>query len=70
MDPVTIANLIAQSITLAINAYTQIQAANANAVKTIEEVLADADLNWDAIASTAAAQIAKDQAAIAASPTV
>jgi cobalamin biosynthesis protein CbiG len=69
MDPVTIANLIAQSLSLSITAYNQIQAANANAVKSIEEALADADLNWDAIASIAAAQIAKDKAAIAAAPT-
>ena len=70
MDPVTIANLIAQSLTLGITAYNQIQAANANSVKSIEEALADADLNWDAIAAVATAQIAKDQAAIAAQPLV
>ena len=69
MDPVTIASLIAQSLSLGITAYNQIQQANANAVKTIEEALADADLNWNAIATVAAAQIAKDQAAIAAQPT-
>ena len=68
MDPVTIANLIAESLALGIQAYNQIQQANANAVKTVEEALADADLNWDAIASVAAAQIAKDKAAIAAQP--
>jgi hypothetical protein len=66
MDAATIANLIAQSIALSINVYNQIQQANANSVKTIEQALADADLNWDAVAATATAQIAKDKAAIAA----
>jgi hypothetical protein len=66
MDAATIANLIAQSLALGINAYNQIQQANANAVKTIEEALADADLNWASIAAVADAQIAKDKAAIAA----
>jgi hypothetical protein len=62
MDPTTLAALIAQLIPLGINIYTQIQQANANTLKPIEQVLADADVNWDAIAVAAAAQIAKDQA--------
>ena len=62
MDPTTLAALIAQLIPLGINIYTQIQQANANTLKPIEQVLADADVNWDVIAVAAAAQIAKDQA--------
>ena len=62
MDPTTLATLIAQLIPLGINIYTQIQQANANTLKPIEQVLAEADVNWDAIAVAAAAQIAKDQA--------
>lgn len=62
MDPTTLAALIAQLIPLGINIYTQIQQANANTLKPIEQVLAEADVNWDAIAVAAAAQIAKDQA--------
>ena len=62
MDPTTLAALMAQLIPLGINIYTQIQQANANTLKPIEQVLAEADVNWDAIAVAAAAQIAKDQA--------
>jgi len=66
MDPTTLANLIAQLIPLGINIYSQIQQGNTNAMKPIEQVLAEADANWDAIAVAAAAQIVKDKAAIAA----
>jgi hypothetical protein len=71
MDPTTLANLLAQLIPLGINIYSQIQQANANSLKPIEQVLAEADANWDAIAVAAAAQIAKDKEAIASqSPTL
>ena len=59
MDPVTLANLLAQLIPLGINAYTQIQQANADQLKPIEDVLAAADANWDAIAKAAQAELAK-----------
>jgi hypothetical protein len=58
MDPVTLANLLAQLIPLGINIYSQIQQANADQLKPIEQILAAADKNWDAIAKAAQEQIA------------
>jgi prophage tail gpP-like protein len=57
MDPVTLANLLAQLIPLGINIYSQIQQANADQLKPIEQILAAADTNWDAIAAAAQKQI-------------
>jgi hypothetical protein len=57
MDPVTLANLLAQLIPLGINVYTQIQQANSDKLKPIEEILSAADSNWDAITKSAQVQI-------------
>jgi hypothetical protein len=57
MDPVTLANLLAQLIPLGINIYSQIQQANADQLKPIEQILAAADTNWGAIAAAAQKQI-------------
>ena len=57
MDPITFANLLAQLIPLGVNLYAQIQQANAAQLKPIEDILATADTNWDAIAKAAQAQV-------------
>lgn len=56
MDPVALATLLSQLIPLGINVYTQIQQANANALVPIEQVLASADADWDAVIKQAQAQ--------------
>ena len=57
MDPVALATLLSQLIPLGINVYTQIQQANANALVPIEQVLASADADWDAVIKQAQAQM-------------
>jgi hypothetical protein len=59
MDPIVLANLIAQLLPLGVNIYTQIQQANADQLKPVEEILAVADANWDSIMKVAQAEIAK-----------
>ena len=49
MDPLAIANLLAQLLPLGINLYKEIQAANTGDLKPIEEILAAADANWNAV---------------------
>lgn len=56
MDPVALATLLSQLIPLGINVYTQIQQANANALAPIEQVLASADADWDAVIKQAQGQ--------------
>jgi hypothetical protein len=58
MDPVVLAQLLAQLIPLGMQVYTQIQQANAGALKPLSDVLAAADADWDAVAAAAAAQLA------------
>ena len=53
MEPVALANLLAQLIPLGINVYTQIQQANTEQLKPIEDVLALADKNWQSITDAA-----------------
>jgi hypothetical protein len=59
MDPVTIANLLAQLLPLGIKLYQEIQQANQDKLKPLAEILAAADSNWDAVATAAQAEIAK-----------
>lgn len=56
---VALAQLLSQLLPLGISAYTQIQQANQDQLKPIEEVLAAADGNWDEIVKAAKAELAK-----------
>jgi len=53
MDPITIANLIAQLIPAGMQLYNEIRKANPAALPPLETILAQADANWDAIAAAA-----------------
>ncbi len=59
MDPVALANLLAQLIPLGLKVYTGIQQANADQLQPIETILAAADANWDAVAAAAQAELNK-----------
>ena len=59
MDPITLANLLAQLIPLGMNIYSQIQQANANQLKPLADVIAAADANFDEILKAAQAELAK-----------
>jgi hypothetical protein len=59
MDPVTLANLLAQLLPLGIKLYEEIQQANQDKLKPLAEILTAADSNWDAVATAAQAEIAK-----------
>ena len=66
MDPASalaLAQLLAQLLPLGISAYTQIQQANQDQLKPIEEVLAAADAQWDSVIKAAQAELAKTPAA-------
>ena len=52
-----IAQLIAQLLPVAVNAYKEIQQANQSSLPPVETILASADANWDQIAATAQAQL-------------
>jgi len=54
-----LAGLIAQEIPVAIALYKQIAAAHAGSLPPVEEILAKADAQWDAVATAAAAELAK-----------
>ena len=56
MNFAALATLLEQLIPLGIQAYEQL-VQNGSASKTTAELLAQADLNWDAIAATAKGQI-------------
>jgi hypothetical protein len=57
MDPIVLANLLAQLLPLGIQVYTQIQQANSGTVKPIEEILANADVNFDSVIAAAQKQL-------------
>ena len=59
MDPVAIANLLSLLLPLGVKLYTEIQQANADQLKPIEDILAAADGNWDAVTAAAQAELAK-----------
>lgn len=62
MDPIALANLLAILIPLGTKIYTGIQAANADKLKPLADILAAADANWDSITAAANAEIAKQGA--------
>ncbi len=57
MDPVLLANLLAQLLPLGVQVYREIQQANADQLKPIEDILTAADTNWDAVTATAQAEL-------------
>ena len=57
---IALATLLAQEIPAAIALYKQIAAAHAEAqLPPVETILAKADAQWDAVATAAAAELAK-----------
>jgi hypothetical protein len=56
MDEAGVVNLLAQLIPLGITLYQKI-AANVTGAATIEQVLAQADVNWNGIEATAQQQL-------------
>ena len=59
MDPVALANLLSLLLPLGMKVYTGIQQANADKLKPIEDILAAADVNWDAVITAAQGELAK-----------
>jgi hypothetical protein len=57
MDPAQIANLIALGIQAGTQAYAAIRAAHSDVVPPLEDVLAQADANYDQIIANANAQL-------------
>lgn len=58
MDPVTLAALIAQLVTTGMQVYEGLRAANPSTIPPLANILAAADMDWDAVAKVAAAQLA------------
>jgi hypothetical protein len=59
MDPIAIANLLSLLLPLGVKLYTEIQQANADQLKPIDEILAAADANYDEVAAKAQAELDK-----------
>ena len=62
MDPaaiLAIAQLLSVLLPLGAKVYDQIQQANADQLKPIQDILAASDLNWDQVITAAKAEIAK-----------
>ena len=62
MDPaaiLAIAQLLSVLLPLGAKVYDQIQQANADQLKPIQDILAASDLNWDQVIAAANAEIAK-----------
>lgn len=59
MNPVQIAQLLAQLLPLGIQLYKEIQAANSGSLASVETILAAADANWDAVIFAAQTEINK-----------
>lgn len=55
---VALANLLSLLIPMAVKAYNEIRA-NHSELKPIEEILASADSDWDAVIATAQEELAK-----------
>lgn len=58
-EAVALANLLSILIPLGVKTYSQIQAAYADKVKPIGDILADADTNWQAVIDAAQAELDK-----------
>lgn len=59
MNPLAIAQLLAQLLPLGIQLYKEIQSANSGTLPPVETILAAADANWDAVIFAAQAELNK-----------
>jgi hypothetical protein len=57
MDPTALAALISQLLTVGIQVYNGLRAANPATVPPLATILAQADADWQAVANEAAAQL-------------
>jgi hypothetical protein len=65
MDPIAIANLLSLLLPLGMKLYDEIQQANTNQLKPLQEILSAADANFDAVIAEAQAELSKVTSTVA-----